>query len=267
MNTKTIIIKVGTSSITNIDGTLKTEVIDSICKASFLLKEKGHRIILVSSGAIGAGMSLLKRTASPKDLPLKQAIAAIGQAHLMESYHKAFKEYDQLCAQVLLTNDILSVPSKQRNVSQTLHTLHALEVIPIINENDTVSIAEIGNVIFSDNDTLSAIVSILVDADLLLVFSNIDGLHELKDNELTNQIIKQVDDISAIKKHISTQKSQLGRGGMTSKLDAISEATNKGIDVILTNINTINDIENIIQNHTHGTFFKGGVKNGYERNW
>lgn len=267
MNTKTIVIKVGTSSITKEDGTLCQEVIHSICKAAYSLKEKGHRIILVSSGAIGAGMSLLNRTTSPKDLPLKQALASVGQAKLMETYHKSFEQFNQLTAQILLTNDILSIPSKQRNVSQTLHTLHALEVIPIINENDSVSIAEIGNVIFSDNDSLSAIVSILVDADVLIIFSNVDGLYEIQKGKLTNNIIQSVDDISTIRNNVSSIKSNLGRGGMTSKLDAIEEVTKKGIDAIIANINKIEHIDSIINKHSYGTYFKGGVKNGYERHW
>lgn len=267
MKTNTIVIKIGTSSITNEEGTLNNKAIKTICEAASKLKQRGHRVILVSSGAIGAGLSLLQKTKKPTDLPLKQAIAAIGQAQLIQTYQTYFQTYNQLCAQVLLTNDVLLDKDKQRNVTQTLHTLHALEVIPIINENDTVSTDEIDNIVFSDNDTLSAIVSILVNADTLVLFSDIDGLYEKQDNQLTDNIIKFVDNIDSVKQHVSSEKSTLGRGGMASKLLAIEKATQNGIDVILANINNISNIENTIQSHTSGTFFKGGDTYGFNYHW
>lgn len=267
MKTKTIVIKIGTSSITNDQGILNQDIIKTICNVTSKLKEQGNRVILVSSGAIGAGLSLLQKSKKPTDLHLKQAIAAIGQAKLIQTYQTYFQRNHQLCAQVLLTNDILSNIEQQKNVSHTLHTLHALEVIPVVNENDTVSTAEIDNIIFSDNDTLSAIVSILVDADTLVIFSDVNGLYEKQNNILSKSIIRYVDDINSVKKHVSNEKSNLGRGGMKSKLTAIEKATKNGIDVILTNINAISNIESILNDNSHGTFFKGGEKHGYNYNW
>lgn len=257
---QTIVIKVGTSSVTHEDGTINNDVIKEISDATTILKNHGHKVILVSSGAIGAGLSQLGYKEKPTELSLKQAIAALGQTQLIQTYRQYYSLNNQHCAQVLITNDVVAHPVKRENVKRTIKTLLELDIIPIVNENDTVSTVEIESAVFSDNDTLSSIVSILIDADMLIVFSDVDGLYKMKDGKLTNEIFTRVTNLSSVKEHISQKSSTLGRGGMTSKIKAINNATVAGIDVVLANINTINQLSEIINYQTSGTFFKGGVK-------
>ena len=266
-NEKNIVIKIGTSSLTYDDGTLNKDIIKDICEATTILKQRGHKIILVSSGAIGAGLSQLGCHEKPQELSLKQAIAAVGQTILMQTYQEYYAMQNQLCAQILLTNDIIAHPVKRDNVRQTIHKLHELNVIPIVNENDSVSTVEIESTVFSDNDTLSAIVSILVDADMLLLFSDVDGLYKKKNGVLTKEILTYVSDLSDVNQHVSSQSSALGRGGMRMKIKAIDLATKEGIDVVLSNITTVKNLDQIISEKTIGTFFKGGVKDDNKKNW
>lgn len=257
MKNKTIVIKVGTSSITKKDGTIDLSTIEHICDATTLLKQQGYQVILVSSGAIGAGMSLLAETKQPCSLSKKQAIAAVGQAKLIQTYQTCYNRHNQLCAQILLTNDVLSSETKKHNVMQTFKTLHRMDVIPIVNENDSVSTDEIDHIVFSDNDALSAIVAILVEAELLVLFSDVEGVYKKVDNQLSTDIIHYVDDLETIRQHVSSIKSDLGRGGMHSKLAAIESVLPHQIDVLLTHISSMQELDQIVQNKHVGTFFKG----------
>lgn len=259
-NKQTIVIKIGTSSLTKEDGKVKEEVIQQICKITTALQKDDKNVIIVSSGAIGAGLNQLQITSRDNDLSIKQAAAAVGQAALMQIYETYFKSYDQICAQILLTNDVITNAVKRENVVRTIQTLHSLNVIPIVNENDSVSIAEIDDIAFSDNDTLSAIVSTLVNAQLLVIFSDVDGLYYKKDGKLTKEVIPYIDKISKqIVSNVSSEKSELGRGGMATKLKAIKTASKQGVDVILTNISTFEQLPVFIDSKNIGTFFKGAV--------
>ncbi len=171
---KKIVVKVGTSSLTFKNGRLNFLRIEELAKTLSQLRKYEKDVILVTSGAIAVGAGRLGLKEKPKELALKQALAAIGQAELMKIYQKFFSEYGQNVAQVLLTKDVVTLPVRNENARKTINKLLELDIIPIINENDTISTYEI---VFGDNDTLSAIVASLVQADLLIRFSDIDGLY------------------------------------------------------------------------------------------
>jgi glutamate 5-kinase len=171
-----IVVKVGTSTLTYPNGKLNFQRIEKLARVLTGLQKSGRKVILVSSGAIAVGSGKLGLKSKPLELPEKQALAAVGQADLMKIYQKLFESCDQYVAQVLLTKDIVTVPERRTNASNTLEALLEMGVIPVINENDTVAVDEI---VFGDNDTLSAYVACLVKADLLILMSDIDGLFSL----------------------------------------------------------------------------------------
>jgi len=218
------------------------------------LRNSGKEVILVSSGAVGVGVGRVGLNERPKDLVLKQALAAIGQAELIRLYQRFFDEYDQKVAQVLLTRDGIENPVRRKNARNTLHTLTDMGFIPVINENDTVSTAEIE---FGDNDTLSALVSILVQADLLLILTNIDGVFTA--DPLINQsarLVRKVMDADNDLKDIDLNgKTNLGTGGMASKIAAAELCREHEIDVVITNGNHPEIIFDILDGEDLGTFF------------
>ena len=169
-----IVIKIGTSTITHPTGRLNIRQMEALCKVLSDLKNAGNEVILVSSGAIGMGVGKLRLGKKPADVPTKQAAAAVGQCELMYTYDKLFSEYRHTVAQILLTADDIADPVRHENFQNTIQRLLELDAIPIVNENDTVSVAEFG---IGDNDTLSAIVATSVHADLLVLLSDIDGLY------------------------------------------------------------------------------------------
>ena len=169
-----IVIKIGTSTITHPTGRLNIRQMEALCKVLSDLKNAGNEVILVSSGTIGMGVGKLRLGKKPVDVPTKQASAAVGQCELMYTYDKLFSEYRHTVAQILLTADDIADPARHENFQNTIQRLLELDAIPIINENDTVSVAEFG---IGDNDTLSAIVATSVRADLLVLLSDIDGLY------------------------------------------------------------------------------------------
>ena len=169
-----IVIKIGTSTITHPTGRLNIRQMEALCKVLSDLKNAGNEVILVSSGAIGMGVGKLRLGKKPTDVPTKQAAAAVGQCELMYTYDKLFSEYRHTVAQILLTADDIADPVRHENFQNTIQRLLELDAIPIVNENDTVSVAEFG---IGDNDTLSAIVATSVHADLLVLLSDIDGLY------------------------------------------------------------------------------------------
>ena len=178
MKAKRIVVKVGTSTLTYDSGRLNIRRIDHLCKVLSDLQNSGREVILVSSGAIGVGVGKLGLKQRPKETRKKQAVAAVGQCELMFVYDKLFGEYNRTVAQILLTRDVVEHDHSKQNVVNTFEALMEMGIIPVVNENDTVAIDELDGQNFGDNDTLSAIVADIVEADLLVILTDIDGLYE-----------------------------------------------------------------------------------------
>lgn len=250
-----VVVKVGTSTLTHKTGMLNIRRIENLVKVLSDLKNSGKEIVLVTSGAIGVGVGKLSLTERPNDMPTKQACAALGQSELMYVYDKYFSEYNHNAAQILLTRDIIEDENRKQNVINTFARLLDLKVIPIVNENDTVSIEEIE---FGDNDTLSAIVSELVCADLLIILSDIDGLYDKdpkqnKDATLIS-VVNEIDD--TIVSLAGGAGSSLGTGGMVTKLHAARICMNVNIPMYIVNGENPNNIYDLLDSKTVGTLFK-----------
>ena len=229
-----LVIKVGTSTLAHATGRLNIKRIELLCKIVSDLRNAGHEIILVSSGAIGMGVGKLNLTERPRDVAGKQAAAAVGQCELMYTYDKLFSEYNHTVAQILLTADDLRNEERHRNFENTMKRLLEMQVLPIINENDTVATEEIG---IGDNDTLSAFVAVSVGADMLVLLSDIDGLFTADPHkDPTATLIERVDGIDDYIRSLGGGKgSALGTGGMATKLRAAEIATEGGCDMIIAN--------------------------------
>lgn len=231
---KRIVVKVGTSTLTHQTGLLNLRRIEVLVKMLSDLKNAGMELILVSSGAIGVGVGELGLKEKPSDTPTKQACAAIGQCELMYIYDKLFSEYNHKVAQILLTKDVVEQPHRKENVQNTFNRLLDMNVIPVVNENDTVSVEEIE---FGDNDTLAAVVGKLVDADLLIMLSDIDGLYDKNPRQFSDaKLIPHVEEITEEIRALAGGKgSSLGTGGMITKLNAAQIAMDAGFPMILLN--------------------------------
>lgn len=230
-----IVVKVGTSTLAHPTGRLNIQRMEKLCKVLSDLKNMGHEIILVSSGAIAMGFGKLNLGERPKDVPTKQASAAVGQCELMYIYDKLFTEYNHTVAQLLITApDIEEGGVRKQNFHNTLARLLELGALPVINENDTISTEEFG---IGDNDTLSAIVAVTIQADLLILLSDIDGLFD--GDPRKNPDAKLIDTVEKIDEHIISlgggSGSNLGTGGMATKLRAAQMATAAGCEMVIAN--------------------------------
>lgn len=230
-----IVVKVGTSTLAHPTGRLNIQRMENLCKVLSDLKNMGHEIILVSSGAIAMGFGKLNLSERPKDVPTKQASAAVGQCELMYIYDKLFTEYNHTVAQLLITApDIEEGGVRKQNFHNTLARLLELGALPVINENDTISTEEFG---IGDNDTLSAIVAVTIQADLLILLSDIDGLFD--GDPRKNPDAKLIDTVEKIDEHIISlgggSGSNLGTGGMATKLRAAQMATAAGCEMVIAN--------------------------------
>ena len=230
-----IVVKVGTSTLAHPTGRLNIQRMEKLCKVLSDLKNMGHEIILVSSGAIAMGFGKLNLSERPKDVPTKQASAAVGQCELMYIYYKLFTEYNHTVAQLLITApDIEEGGVRKQNFHNTLARLLELGALPVINENDTISTEEFG---IGDNDTLSAIVAVTIQADLLILLSDIDGLFD--GDPRKNPDAKLIDTVEKIDEHIISlgggSGSNLGTGGMATKLRAAQMATAAGCEMVIAN--------------------------------
>lgn len=254
---KRIIIKIGTSSLTHENGKINLDKMEKLARVLTDLNNSGKEIALVSSGAIGAGMQRIGRSKRPEELPLKQATAAIGQAILMKIYQKFFDEYNQVIAQILLTKDVIEDPIKKQNAKNTFETLLELGVIPIINENDCISTAQIEGYRFGDNDTLSATVAELTGADLLILLTDIEGLYTANPKEDCEAVlIPQVDEITDELKSIAGGSgSHLGTGGMSTKIIAAEIAKACGTQTIVASGEDIEILREILRGEAIGTWF------------
>ena len=250
---KRIVIKVGTSTLTYDTGKMHIKHIDELARTLSDLHNSGKDIVLVSSGAVGAAMGKLGISERPKETNIKQALAAVGQCELMYLYDKLFSEYHNTVAQVLLTKDDVSIQNRKQNTQDTFNTLLDMGIIPIVNENDTVSTEELE---IGDNDNLSALVAELVGADLLVIFSDIDGLYDADPHTNPDaKIIPLVENIEKVSASAGGAGTKRGTGGMITKLEAAKRATDAGIDMIITNGNNIGALYDILDGQQLGTLF------------
>ena len=249
-----IVIKVGTSTLAHSSGRINIRRIEKLCKVLSDLKNAGNEIVLVSSGAIGMGVGKLSLGEKPTDIPTKQAAAAVGQCELMYTYDKLFAEYNHTVAQVLLVKSDIDNEHRRSNFHNTMSRLLELGVLPIINENDTVSTDEI---VIGDNDTLSAIVAVETNADLLVLLSDIDGLYTADPHKDKNaRLIGEVKEIDAkIAALAGGAGSDLGTGGMETKLKAAQIVTDAGTDMIIANGENADILYNIVDGVPFGTRF------------
>lgn len=251
-----LVVKVGTSTLAHQTGRLNIRRIEELCKVLSDLKNSGHEVILVSSGAIGMGRGKLMLKDRPTDIPTKQAAAAVGQCELMYTYDKLFSEYNHTVAQLLMTGADFTSDDRHINFSNTMQRLLELEVLPVINENDTVATEEIK---VGDNDTLSAMVAASINADLLVLLSDIDGLFtsdpkKNPDATLINEIFDITPDIKALG---GDAGSSLGTGGMRTKLNAAEICVNAGCDMVIANGEMPSLLYDICEGKKIGTRFYG----------
>ncbi len=260
METKRIVIKVGTSTITHKTGRLNIRRVERLVKTLADLQNAGNEIMLVSSGSIGLGMSKLGMVKRPSDTPTKQACAAVGQCELMYMYDKLFSEYSLNVAQILLTKYVL-LEDRRKNVENAVERLLELGTIPVVNENDTVAIDEL-ELEMGENDSLAAIMAKVAKADMLIILSDIDGLYDKNPKENADaHLIKTVDCVTEeMKMNAGGAGSSLGTGGMITKLKAAEIANEAGIDMVIMNGNNPEKLYDLLEGETIGTFFKGAKK-------
>ena len=254
-----VVVKVGTSTLTHQTGRLNIKRVEALCRVLSDLKNVGHEILLVSSGAIGMGVGKLMLTEKPKDIQTKQACAAVGQCELMYVYDNEFAKYNHNIAQILITSADIETETNHLNFQNTISRLLEFEVLPIINENDTVSTKEIA---IGDNDTLSAIVAVSIEADLLVLLTDIDGLYDMDPNKhpeakLISKVYEITPEIEAMGEGSGTQ---FGTGGMHTKLIAAKIATQEGIDMIIANSTNPEVLYDIFDGLEVGTKFFGKGK-------
>ena len=249
-----VVIKIGTSTLAHSTGHLNIRRVEEICKVVSDVKNAGNEVIVVSSGAIGMGVGKLGLAKRPDDIPTKQAAAAVGQCELMYTYDKLFSEYNHTVAQLLITGADVENSVRYENFTNTLNRLLELDVIPVINENDTVATEEI---VIGDNDTLAAIVAKSTNADLLILLSDIDGLytadpHKCSDAKLIEKVTVIDEKIIAL---AGGKGTSLGTGGMVTKLNAAKICLESGCDMVISNGNNPLNIYDILEGKPVGTRF------------
>lgn len=250
-----IVVKVGTSTLAHSTGNINIRHVEELCKVLSDLKNAGHEMILVSSGAIGMGVGKLSLKEKPQDMPTKQAAAAVGQCELMYTYDKLFSEYNHTVAQILLTGLDLEDNERYHNIQNTMNRLLELNVLPVINENDTVSTQEIA---VGDNDTLGAIVAVSMKADMLILLSDIDGLYTSDPHkDETAELISLVTEITPEIEALGGGKgSSLGTGGMATKLNAAKLCLSKGTEMVIANGAKPSVLYDIVDGKKIGTRFR-----------
>ena len=251
-----IVVKVGTSTLAHPTGHLNIRHVEHLCKVLSDLKNAGHQIILVSSGAIGMGVGKLQLSQRPSDMPTKQAAAAVGQCELMYTYDRLFLQYNHTVAQILLTGEDVDDDERRQNFENTMERLLELGSLPIINENDTVATAEIK---VGDNDTLGAIVAKCVKADLLVLLSDIEGLYTADPRkDPSAKLIPVVEEVTPeIEALAGGVGSGLATGGMATKLRAAKMVAEVGCDMIITNGEHPEVLYDIAEGKAVGTRFIG----------
>ena len=251
-----IVVKVGTSTLAHATGRMNIRRVEALCKVLCDVKNAGHEVILVSSGAIGMGVGKLSLSSRPADIPTKQAAAAVGQCELMYTYDRLFSEYNHTVAQLLVTGSDVEDATRREHFQNTLYRLLELHALPVINENDTIATDEI---VIGDNDTLSAIVASTVSADLLVLLSDIEGLYTADPRRdpgarLIDMVSEITDGIEAL---AGGNGTSLGTGGMVTKLRAARIVMDAGIDMVIANGARPELLYDIIDGRPVGTRFIG----------
>ena len=255
-----IVVKVGTSLLAYENGNINLQRMERLVRVLADLHNSGKEVVLVSSGAVGVGVGMIGLDEKPDDLVKKQALAAIGQVGLIRLYQKFFDEYNKIVAQILLTRDGIENSLRRKNARNTLHQLIEMGIIPVVNENDTVITDEIE---FGDNDTLSASVATLIQAELLLILTNTDGVFtsdpHLNDSaQKVPKVLKASDDLKDIDVRGS---SKMGSGGMASKIAAAELCREHNVDVVIADGTDPSTILDILEGKDLGTFFVSDATN------
>ncbi|MDE6671669.1 MAG: glutamate 5-kinase [Ruminococcus sp.] len=254
---KRIVIKLGTSTLAHKTGKLNIRRMNNLVRVISDLHNSGREIIIVSSGAVGLGAGKLGLSGRPKDTRMKQAVASVGQCELMHIYDDMFEKYSVTVGQILLTKTIISNPNHCNNFRNTVETLISMGVIPIVNENDTIAIDEL-ELEIGENDSLSALVAELAEADLLLILSDIDSLYD--DDPRTNPDARPITYVEKITPEIERVAggagTSLGTGGMSTKINAGKIASNAGIDMVIMNGKNPDLLYDLFEDKELGTFFK-----------
>ncbi len=266
-NKKRIVVKIGSSSLTHPEtGRLDLIKLETLVRELTDLRNQGKDVVLVSSGAIAVGRETLGLDQRPTEVSVKQACASVGQAKLMMIYQKLFSEYNQVCSQVLLTKNTMLDNHNRMNAKNTFNELLHMGVIPVVNENDTIATYEIDHLAaFGDNDTLSAVVAAMIDADLLILMSDIDGLYS--DDPRSNPSAVFIDTVQEMDDELMAMgkgsKSDVGTGGMATKLSAAVIASASGADMVIANGSDFHNIHRIIAGDSVGTLFMQDKKDDF----
>lgn len=247
---KRIVIKVGTNVLTKADGTLDKLIFRQVVVQLVKLRELGWSPVLVSSGAVGAGKSILKTSEITDEAVRRQVFSAIGQTSLMKRYFELFIEYDVICAQVLATKDDFSAGEHYQNMVNCFEGLISQNVVPVVNENDVVSLSEL---MFTDNDELAGKTAVMIGAKKLIILSNVDGVYGA-DKQVIHRI--PLRDQSSFRQYISAEKSGMGRGGMQSKFEIAEKTAQRGIETYIANGKRDNVILEILNGMDVGTRFE-----------
>lgn len=263
VSAKTVVVKVGSSTLTTPEGQIDARYLTRLAAQLSETRHSRRNVVLVTSGAVRAGLSALGlnglKAGRRLDVPEKQAAAAVGQSLLMHTYSQAFARFDQKVAQILLTRDDMEDRERFLNARNTLHTLFHLDILPIVNENDSVAVEEIQ---FGDNDTLAALVALLVDADLLVLLSDVDGFYPdalpERQEEVSRTVapVAQIDRITPeIERQVKRVVSEGGTGGMYTKLEAARKVTKSGVSMVIANGRSPHVITRLLAGEQIGTFF------------
>lgn len=263
---KRIVVKVGTSTLIYPNGNVNLAAIDQLAFVLSDLTNRGLEVVLVSSGAVGVGLTKLGLEARPKTIPEQQAVAAVGQAALMDIYSQRFATYGKKTAQVLLTRDVIDYPASRNNVTNTLEQLLKMKVVPIVNENDTVAVDELDHLTkFGDNDQLSAIVAKVTSANLLIMLSDIDGFYSANPQVDPDAILH--DEVNELTEDILAQAggagTDFGTGGMISKLKAAKRILDFDSAMVLANGRHPKIIFDILAGKPRGTLFRRKTNDWY----
>lgn len=254
-----IIIKVGSSSLCNHNGVLDLERVLLLVQQIALLKKEGKEVLLVTSGAIAAGMGVMELNEKPYEVEKKQALAAIGQAHLMHHYEVVFDMFHLKCAQILLNHDDFEKKERLLHLNQTLQALFEMNTVPVINENDALAVEEIK---VGDNDTLASLLVPVIQADVLILISDIDGLYDknpiLHPEAKLVKVVEQID--RSILSMVEDKGTKLGTGGMMTKIKAAQLATKHHCHMVIMNGEDIKDLHSLMKGPAVGTWFKALVK-------
>ena len=254
INAKRTVVKIGTNVITNINGTLDLKLIKKLVAQIAGIKKNGKDVIVITSGAIGAGMKELKLKEKPRDAIMQQVCASIGQHILMSNYQAMFKKHKIKVAQILLTYYDFSDKKTSGYIHNSINKLLRLKVVPIINENDPISIDEIGPS-FGDNDMLSALIASKMKADLLVILTDVDGLFDKNPNKNGAVLIKEVKNIGKYIESLGGKPNALGLGGMKTKIKAAKIATKNGATVVIANGRKEDVLLKIVNGSDAGTVF------------